>query len=498
MSSAEHVTILHSNDIHNELYFRVGQDMLLHGGISMLADYVRTVRQEEPNTLYCMCGDILQQDLWGSDYKGMNTINVLNSIRPDAISLGNHELDYGLSHALIFERCLNSKVINANIVAHGLNKHLFIPSCVMKVGDVKILLIGIISQKIFKGIATDPFCRNMMDYVDPYDAIREEIRRHKDEDITLNVLMTHIGLDEDITLADGIPDDCHIDMILGGHSHIAMDRCRYVNGIYIAQADYGTTSIGRFDIEVDIDNKRIRECQWKRVQIDSSTCRFDGQLDELTDRVILEQKKSEHTLLCDLGRDFLHNKRVNETELGDLIADAFLDTFGVDLVILQSGSIRKAVCPRLLYDDVLHEMYPYDDCFYSIELTGWQIKQMFRYLFNAKPDGSYMSGTFQYSRGFLLREDTMNDLKKDGMILELRLNGRDFGDEEVYRVGVTKKCMLNFKKYFDMDIHADAPEVKLLSFSTIHDLERYFIEHDGSIPEIKMGRFIMYNYDENA
>lgn len=84
------ITILHANDLHNELYFKADKDYVLHGGISMLTDYVKQVRSSTSNTFFGICGDILQEDISGSDYKGTNTVNIINCLRPDAISLGNH------------------------------------------------------------------------------------------------------------------------------------------------------------------------------------------------------------------------------------------------------------------------------------------------------------------------------------------------------------------------------------------------------------------------
>ena len=104
------ITILHANDLHGRLNFTVNQDLVMQGGISLLSGYVRKTRRQGP-TFFGICGDILQEDIWGSDYKGKNTVELINALRPDAISLGNHELDYGLAHLMVFRDCLTSPVL---------------------------------------------------------------------------------------------------------------------------------------------------------------------------------------------------------------------------------------------------------------------------------------------------------------------------------------------------------------------------------------------------
>ena len=95
------ITILHANDLHGSLNFTVNQDLTMQGGISLLSGYVKKARRCGP-VFFGICGDILQEDIWGSDFKGKNTVELINSLRPDAISLGNHELDYGIAHLMIF------------------------------------------------------------------------------------------------------------------------------------------------------------------------------------------------------------------------------------------------------------------------------------------------------------------------------------------------------------------------------------------------------------
>ena len=93
------LVLLHSNDMHGD-FLSENVDNKLMGGVSMLSGYINKVKEEEPNTLYCIAGDMFRGSVIDSEYKGISTIEIMNMISPDVVTLGNHEVDYGVSHLL--------------------------------------------------------------------------------------------------------------------------------------------------------------------------------------------------------------------------------------------------------------------------------------------------------------------------------------------------------------------------------------------------------------
>ena len=99
MSRYKKLTLLHSNDMHGD-FTAMDVDTNLVGGVSMLSGYVDKVRREETNTLYCIAGDMFRGSVIDSEFKGLSTIEIMNAIAPDVVTLGNHETDYGIAHLL--------------------------------------------------------------------------------------------------------------------------------------------------------------------------------------------------------------------------------------------------------------------------------------------------------------------------------------------------------------------------------------------------------------
>ena len=201
MGVTKKLTILHANDFHGQMSFKIEKDYTLVGGISLLSSYIKKIRSEEPAVFCAICGDILQDNIQNACTKGINTVKLLNLIASDALSLGNHEMEYGLAHLLMFKECIKTPILCANLLVNPLEKPLFEPSRVFEVNGVKILAIGVIPELFMGGIMADEFCKTMLGYKDSYEAIRAEIDKHENEQIDLTVVMSHYGIEGDLSLA---------------------------------------------------------------------------------------------------------------------------------------------------------------------------------------------------------------------------------------------------------------------------------------------------------
>ena len=99
MKQTKKITILHSNDLHGD-FLAEQVDEKLVGGVSMLSGYIEKVRAEQPNTIYVIAGDMFRGSVIDSEYKGLSTIEIMNALAPDIVTIGNHEVDYGIAHLL--------------------------------------------------------------------------------------------------------------------------------------------------------------------------------------------------------------------------------------------------------------------------------------------------------------------------------------------------------------------------------------------------------------
>ncbi len=373
--------ILHSNDMHGDFLAEVrGEEGRLIGGLSLLSGYLNRVRREEKNVLYVISGDMVQGSLIDSEFKGISTIELMNYLAPDVVTLGNHELDYGLPHLLFLEKMANFPIVNANLYIKKYHKRLMQPYIILNVDGFDIMFIGIITESVLQALKMD---REIGTFITVEEAAAEVGRicnAYKDEDIDLTVLLTHIGFESDKELAAMLDPAWGVDLIIGGHSHTILDQPAVVNGILIAQAGVGTDQIGRFDILVDDDTNSIVDWRWQLLSVDDRLAEPDLELQRFIESYKETVDRKYGTLICRFSQALTHPRREEETALGNLFADIFAERSGADVVLVGSGSIRsKSLGPTVTLGD-LYAAFPYDDVLYRCTITGAQLKGIFAHI----------------------------------------------------------------------------------------------------------------------
>ena len=282
--STQKFTILHSNDMHGDFLAESGgQSGDLIGGLALLSGYINKVRSEEENVLFVIAGDMVQGSLIDSEYKGISTIEIMNYLSPDVVSLGNHELDYGLEHLLFLEKMANFPIVNANLYIKNYHKRLMQPHVIIKKAGFEILFIGIITEKVMDTISRDSMIGSFITLEEASAEVGRICDAYKNDDIDLTVLLTHIGFDSDKELARLLNPAWGVDLIIGGHSHTILDKPACENNILIAQAGVGTNNIGRFDITVDDDTNSIIDYRWQLVPVSDKNAPADQKLREYID-----------------------------------------------------------------------------------------------------------------------------------------------------------------------------------------------------------------------
>ena len=145
--AAEHLVILHSNDIHGAFSPKIADGHEI-GGLSLLSGYVRRVREQEDNVIYAIAGDLFMGSIIDREYRGLSTIRLANALQPDVFAVGNHEIDYGLSHLLFLEKCADFPIVCANMHVRELNRCLFAPYIDIERGGRTVRFIGLLTESI--------------------------------------------------------------------------------------------------------------------------------------------------------------------------------------------------------------------------------------------------------------------------------------------------------------------------------------------------------------
>ncbi|MFN9317513.1 MAG: bifunctional metallophosphatase/5'-nucleotidase, partial [Microcystis sp.] len=472
-------TILHSNDMHGDFLAeaKTGQGGLI-GGLSLLSGYINQVRQTEKNTLYVISGDMLQGSMIDTEFKGLSTMEIMNYLAPNVVTLGNHELDYGFPHLLFLEKMANFPIVNANLYIKKYGKRLMNPYIILNVDGFDVMFIGIVTEEVLSALKLDKSIGTFVGLEDAAAEVGKICNTYKNEDIDLTILLTHIGFEEDQKLAAMLDPEWGVDMIIGGHSHTLLEQPAQVNNILITQAAVGTDQIGRFDITVDDDTNSIVEWKWELIPINDQVASPDVDLQNFINTYKEQVDRKYNRIVSRLNRQLTHPVREQETELGNLIADIFLEIDTIDVVLVGSGSIRgKELGPVVTLED-LKKVYPYDGSLYKIKVTGAQLTKVFTHFLRPENRKPGESQCYQISKGVRV---VYNNTKK--AIESFSINEQPVEADRLYVICVQDYHYQNSLKSLNLTPEEIA-NAKVVTTSSQGVLEEYLSTHqllDGQV-----------------
>lgn len=487
MDNIKKLTILHSNDIHGDFLPREVEG-LETGGISRLSGYISRVRSEVPNSLYVIAGDMFRGSIIDSEFMGLSTIELINLLAPDAATIGNHEVDYGVAHLLFLEKCARFPIINANLFITSNNARLFTPYINITVDGMKILFIGILTREVLASTRSEPVIGTFLDVEHAAKEVAVICDNYRTSATAMTVLLTHIGLEQDIALAELLKPEYGVDLIIGGHSHTLMSQPMYVNGIPIVQAGSGTKQIGRIDISYDCVSRYISSFAYRLVPINANSAPRDPVLEDALEMYKNETDSKYRRVVTMLARTLTHPSREQETELGNLYADMMQEDSSFDIMMFGSGSIRKQVLgPVVEYQDLL-ENTPFDGELWMLEVTGAQFRRMLRHIFR---DEAWLGETefYQFSRGVHIVWS-----KGRHELLELKFNGKEITDDMRLKIALQSYHYNNFDDFLGVPLEEVKQNMRprIVATSVNNIVEEYMSLHHGLDSKVE-GRIVVLN-----
>lgn len=276
--------LLHTSDEHSALAplplleNKAGEKNPSIGGVARIAGAIKNIKNKHAGEsfLTLSSGDIMG----GSPYSWMilknltAEIDLLNEIGYNAMTIGNHEFDYGpeiLAEYFLragYEKTGNKTDIiasNLDIPAnHPLLKVDMVENKIYELANgLKIGVFGILGKGAFK-LATSA---KPIEYKDMFDVSKEQVKKLKSQGADIILLLSHSGDDEDIQLAKKVKG---IDIILGGHYHILTEKPIVVNNTYIFHPSYFFRNLGHYVFEYDNSTKNLSILEHNNIRMDYS------------------------------------------------------------------------------------------------------------------------------------------------------------------------------------------------------------------------------------
>ena len=372
------LTIMHTNDVHGHHEPQRNGD----GGAARQATVVNQIRAEVDNHLLLDGGDRFTGTLFHVQYRGQDSVQIMNAIGYDAMALGNHEFDDGSEVLAAFVKGLNFPALSANtdFSEDPLLAGLIEPSVILEVGGEQIGIIGLTTPET--AILAKP-SEHLVFHYDLINVTQDQVDMLTAEGVDKIVLLTHIGYGADLEVAQGVSG---VDVVVGGHTNTFLSNTysgalgeyptvvESASGepVLVVQASTKTVYLGRLDVEFDGDGL---VSDWDGDAILLS--RYISPDPDISDLIAglaepiaeLRAQPVGETAMALTGTS-PRLCRIEECLLGNVISDAVLEDTGVDIVFQNGGGIRADIDEGEVTLGEVLTVLPFGNLISTFELSG--------------------------------------------------------------------------------------------------------------------------------
>lgn len=251
------ITILHTNDTHSQIDpIAEGKRDGNHAGYARRMGLIHQERQNDPELLLFDSGDFLQGTPYFNFFHGRVEVDAFNRMGYDAITLGNHEFDYGIDTLAAILQDAKFEVLSANYdVSNTPLEGIVKPYTIIRRKGIKIGVLGLGVNP--KGLIADKNFAPIR-YLDPIPVAQEIATLLKEKyGCELVICLSHMGTFEheemvsDTQLAKATTD---IDIIIGAHTHKVVTN-HYVenlkgDSIFLAQMGKSGARLGKISLKM--------------------------------------------------------------------------------------------------------------------------------------------------------------------------------------------------------------------------------------------------------
>ncbi|MFK3939129.1 5'-nucleotidase C-terminal domain-containing protein [Alkalihalobacillus sp. NPDC078783] len=397
------IQILHTNDVHGRAFEGEFDGM----GYAKLATLIDETRSE--NALLLDAGDTFHGTTFASLEEGETIAQALNLLDYDALVPGNHDFNYGLERLRELEGSLDFPIIAANVLNNE-QKTFFDPYLIKEVNGTKIGIFGLATPET--EYKTHPNNVRDVTFEDPSITASRMVEELKGEGVDVIVALAHLGIDEssEFTSEKVAEDAPGIDVIIDGHSHselkIGMEAG---NETLIASAGEYTQNLGVVELVIEdgdlIDRsaRLINQAEVEEIEPDQEMVSLLEALEE-AQQDILAEPVGETKVELNGEREQV---RVEETNLGNLIADMLRESTDADVALTNGGGIRASVAAGTITKGDLVEVSPFGNYGVTKDVTGEQLLEILEIGVKDYPEPS---GGFPQISGFSFSVDESKQL----------------------------------------------------------------------------------------
>lgn len=375
------IAVLYTGDVHCEVDDNIG-----YAGLEAFKTELET---QGAQVLLVDTGDAIQGAPLGSMSKGSIPIDIMNQLGYCAMTLGNHEFDYGQDALRTLSEQAKFPFLSLNFVDVASEKPVYQPYIIVERDGVGIAFVGVSTPKTLTSSRPTYFMDENGNYNYSFlqdesgkklwDAVQQTVDAAKKDGADYVVALTHLGIDTATApylSTDMIAGTSGIDVVLDGHSHsvVECERVQNKEGKRVLLSSTGTAlnHIGYLLIGRDgnLSTGLVSDYTEKDADISAYINGLKAESEQQLAQPVATVKDNQVTDDPETGVRIVRNA---ETNLGDLCADAIRAAAGTDIALMNAGGIRAGLrAGEITYGDVLG-VFPFGNHLRTIEVTGQQL-----------------------------------------------------------------------------------------------------------------------------
>ena len=449
VSTVFDVKIVHTNDIHA----RVEEDDYNQViGMDRLSGIAQAFTEGADGSLMLDSGDTFHGQPIATIVKGESVAKLMKACGYDAMTTGNHDWSYGKERLKELGGIANVKILSGNIKNADGTSFFDTDELIKEITkNGKTLKIGVfgVSDPEMKN-KTTPSNVEGLDFQDAVAYAKREAATLKAEGCDVVIALSHTLDPKNVAAqVDGI------DLWLCGHEHIELSESVTTpdgSTTYVSESGYYLNTVGLIDLNCTMDEDGSVHVDYNKTSVDYEAAQNYPKEASVT--VVLDSIKAENETVLNrvIGTSpveldgIWEHIRIGQTNLGNVITDAYLLATGADIAFENAGGIRASIAAgTVTYGDVIN-VSPYGNYVVTKKLTGAQIKEMLetsltiqKNCIAANDSGEWDawpndSGSYLQVGGITVRFDPAQPA--GARVLSVQKDGQDLDDTKEYTVAV--------------------------------------------------------------
>ena len=443
------VKIVHTNDIHA----RVEEDDYNQViGMDRLSGIAQAFTEGADGSLMLDSGDTFHGQPIATLVKGESVAKLMKACGYDAMTTGNHDWSYGKDRLKELGGIANVKILSGNIKNTDGTSFFDTDAFVKEIAkNGKTLKIGVfgVSDPEMKN-KTTPSNVEGLEFQDAVTYARREAAALKAEGCDVVIALSHTLDPKNVAAqVDGV------DLWLCGHEHIELSESVTTpdgSKTYVSESGHYLNSVGLINLNCTMDEDGSVHVDYEKTSVDYEEAQNypkDASVTAVLDTIKAENETALNRVIgtspVELDGVWEHI-RIGQTNLGNVITDAYLLATGADIAFENAGGIRASIAAgTVTYGDVIN-VSPYGNYVVTKKLTGAQIKEMLESSLTiqkncivANDSGEWDawpndSGSYLQVGGIIVRFDPAQPA--GARVLSVQKDGQELDDTKEYTVAV--------------------------------------------------------------